>query len=289
MIFLGNSFAADTTTFGINAVQPPFYLKITVGGAIVDDLNAAKKYQTPPDDWTFDTIMHAKFKGNLLAGNIDYYASAIDKLRLKRRIYGDVVWQTLYEKEIVTGDDLKFDWFDKTARGSTEYEYTLVPVFGDVEGTFFTQSILSDFSGVFLIDGTHIYATELEVKVTEARNRQAGVVVPINRKYPYVVSNGENNYDTGSLSAYFVEKIDDKYDTSGGYTYRRKLKDFLNNGMPKLMKFDDGRMWFIGISSPSISDTEQGHYEFITTSFEWTEIGDCDNVETMKSIGLVGV
>lgn len=289
MIFLGMAFASDDRCFGISPVSPPYFTSVKVGSAIVDDLNAVRGNGDVTDDWTFDTILHAKFEENLLAGNIDYYVSSIDKVRLKRRILGEVVWQTIFERSIESDKDLKFDWHDTTARGSTEYEYTLVPVFGDVEGSFFTNSILSEFSGVFIIDSTGIYATELEIELSEARNRQVGVVAPANRKYPYVIANGLNNYDSGSLSAYFVEKKDGQYDTKGGFSHRRRLKDFLYNGLPKLLKMDDGRMWLVGISSSSIQDSEQGHYEFITTSFDWTEIGDCDSFNELKASGVVTV
>lgn len=299
MIFLGYNMAGDSSALSLPVTYRPRFTKVRVGGGIIDQLYISKDVIdgfTIPSEWNFDTILNAGFKGNLLAGNITFYVSSVDKMRLKRRLKGDLTWQTVHERAINKEEDFTFEWHDLTVRSRSEYEYTLVPVFGDVEGSFYTNSVETDFSGIFIMDSTGVYASELEVQISEARNKPRSIITTINRKYPYVIANGANDYDSGNISAYFVEKLNnpkdrvsDTYNTIGSHVYRRSLKNFLNNGVMKLLKIDDGRMWIIEVSSATVSDTEQGVQDFVTTAFDWVEVADCDKIEDLALTGLTEV
>lgn len=290
MIFLGMTFCADSSSFGVNSVLSPYFTVLNVGKCIADELYASNSIETSIlSTWNGNTILHANFNGNLLAGNIAYYVAEVDKMRLKRRLKGEMTWQTLYEKLIETDSDFSFDWLDLTARGKTEYDYAVVPVVGSIEGVFFSSYIKSEFNGVFIADNTGIYGTDLEVKISEKRNKPRATVNPLNRKYPYTISNGVIDYDSGTLSGYFVEKVNGEYLTENSHVYRRNYKNFLNNNIPKLLKYEDGRMWLIQLSSPDIIDTEQSYWDFVITSFDWVEIDDCDNAEALALTGLVSI
>lgn len=290
MIFMGYTFTGGTYAFGSTPVNDAFYNSISVGSGQVDELLGSRSTMTADEiresDWDFDTILRALFQGDALAGNIDYAVSEIDKIRLKRRKQGDLEWMTLTEKVITAPEDLAFTYDDKTAAAGV-YEYAVVPVMGGIEGSFFANSIESKFKGMFILDSTGVFGTELEIQCTTQANQPASVVTTLRRKYPYVVHNSTIRYDSGNVSGFFVEKQGDGYDLAGGHAYRKQFSDFLLNGLPKILKFDDGRMWLVDITSPQVSQNEQGHPEFITTTFDWTETGNAESYTDLYDAGLI--
>lgn len=289
MIFMGYAFAGGGHSMDSTPAGDGSYASVALSGGKFDSLLGSRADKTAEDlksgDWDFDTILRALFQGNTLAGNIDYAVSEIDKLRLKRRKKGDLEWITLFDKVVTTADDLSMIYDDPTA-GIGTYEYAVVPVIGGIEGAFFANSIESDFNGMFVIDQSGIYGTELEVECSSSVNQPSTVVATLARKYPYVIHNPSIRYESGSASGYFVEKKNNDYDTKGALAFRTKLDKFLLNGYPKILKIYDGRMWLIDVTS-NITKQDQGHPEFVTTSFEWTETGDCENFDDLFAAGLV--
>ena len=292
-MFLGMTFAGGLYSFDTTPLPEKEITKVKLSNGIVDELYITSKdieYNTEiPTVWDFGTILYAKFSDNLLAGNIDFAVNEVDKLRLKRRKKGEVDWITLYERSVLTAEDLFIEWVDLTARSNTTYEYTIAPIFGDVEGSFFANEITTSFRGLFIMDRDKIFATDLDVQITEQRNKPRSVVTTVNRKYPFVVSNGLNDYDSGSVSAQFLEynpNVDD-WNIEGGRSFVSNLKDFLNGGSAKLLKYEDGRMWLIDVSSSSVTDTEDDMHLQIHTSFEWTEIGNCEDPSTLYDYNFI--
>jgi len=293
MIFLGYAFAGGNYSLDPTPINQEDTTTIKVSNSVVGDLFATNEdltYSTDiPSTWNFYTIMHGKFSGNLLAGNIDFTVSEVDSLRVERRKKGSTVWTILYEQVVTTKDDLNVLYYDKTARANTTYEYAIVPVFDQVEGTKYSKEITTDYQGIFVIDGENVFSTELDVSISKKRNKPRSVITPINRKYPFTVSNGENNYNSGSVSAQWLEydPETDDWDKDGGNAFVDSLEDFLNNGLPKLIKYQDGRMWLVNVTSPEITETEDENHLQIHTSFDWTEIGDCESVSDLYDNGLM--
>lgn len=295
MIFLGYAFAGGDYSLDPTPTDQEDATTIKVSNGVVGDLFATNEdlvYSTDiPATWNFYTIMHGKFSGNLLAGNIDFTVSEVDSLRVERRKKGIVAWTTLYEQTVTTKDELNVLYYDKTARANTTYEYAIVPVFDQVEGTKYSKEITTDYQGIFVIDGENVFSTELDVSITKKRNKPRSVVTPINRKYSFTVSNGANNFNSGSVSAQWLEydSETDDWDNDGKYTFVDSLEDFLNNGLPKLIKYQDGRMWLTNVSSPETTETEDESHLQVHTSFDWTEVGDCDSGSDLYSNGLIDV
>lgn len=290
MIFMGYTFAGGAYALDSTPTHDATYNSVSVGNGQIDALLGSRSILTADEitsaPWDFDTILRALFKGNTLAGNIDYAVSEIDKIRLKRRKRGDIEWITLAEKTITTADDLSFTYDDATA-GIGVYEYAVIPVMGGIEGSFFANSIESQFDGMFIVDATGVFGTELEVECSSQTNQPTSVVATLARKYPYVIHNPSIRYESGNASGFFVEKKSDGYDIKGGMEFRKRLDAFLTNGMPKILKIYDGRMWLVDITSPTIAKEDQGHPEFITTSFEWAETGDCESYDELYNAGLI--
>jgi len=294
MIFLGYAFAGGNYTLDPTPTNESDVTNVTIQNGIYDYLYAtvnALSYSTDkPTGWDFGTRLNADFNNNLLAGNITFALGKVSSLRVKRRKYGETNWSTIYEQyPIITSDDLSILYYDKTARSNTKYEYAIVPVFGQSEGYLFSEMLTTNYQGIFITDGTNIFNTELDVTISEKRTKQRTVVTTINRKYPYVISNGSNNYNSGTISAQWLEydHETDDWDVDGGRNYLADLKDFLNNNSPKLIKYQDGRMWLAEISSSDITDTEDASHSQVHTSFDYTEIGDCDSGNDLYDNGII--
>ena len=188
-------------------------------------------------------------------------------------------------------EDLSLLYYDRATRSNVKYEYTIAPVFGQVEGSFFANTITPFYQGISITDGTTTISTELDVVISEKRTKPRNVITTINRKYPYVVSNGSNNYNSGTISAQWLEydSETDDWDVEHGYEFVSDLKDFLNSNSPKLIKYQDGRMWLAEISSSDITDSEDDAHLQVHTSFDFTEIGDCDSVEDLSDNGIMDI
>lgn len=293
MIFLGYAFAGGTYSLDHTPVAQNDITTISIQSGIYDCLYATVadlSYSTDtPADWDFNTRLYAKFNGNLFGGNIEFAASEISSLRLKRRKYGISEWTTIYEQTINSSPDLSILYYDRTARANIKYEYTIVPVIGQVEGAFFASEITTSYQGLFITDGETTFGTELDVIINEKRSNPRSIVTTINRKYPYVISNGSNNYSSGTISAQWLEydSETDDWDVEHGYEFLSDFKDFLNNNSPKLIKFQDGRMWLAEISSTDVSDSEDDAHLQVHTSFDFTEIGDCDSGSDLYDNGII--
>ncbi|MEG2381078.1 MAG: hypothetical protein RSB38_05225 [Oscillospiraceae bacterium] len=295
MFFFGQTFAGGLYSLDAAPSCTKEITEVQISNSISDEIYMTSQplnYSTSiPTTWDFDTILHAKFNNNLLAGNVEFAVGEVSKLRLKRRKRESVKWDILLEQPVSTIKDLHIEWEDRTARANTSYEYAIVPMFGDVEGSFFASDITTDFRGLFIMDRDNTFATELDVKITEQREKPRAVIKTINRKYPFVISNGKNDNNAGSLSAQFLEYYpeSDDWNVDGVRLYLDNLKDFLNNGTMKLIKYEDGRMWLIDLSSPSITDTEDGMQAMVHTSFDWVEIGDCDDSSDLYLCNFIDV
>jgi len=293
MIFLGYAFAGGNYSLDPTPTVGSDVTSITIQNGIYDYLYATVadlSYSTStPAEWDFNTRLYAKFNGNLIGGNIEFAASEISSLRLKRRKYGNTAWTTIYEQTITSSSDLSILYYDRTARSNIKYEYTIVPIIGQVEGTFFASEVTPSYQGIFITDGETTFGTELDVVISEKRSKPRSVITTINRKYPYVISNGSNNYSSGTISAQWLEydyETDD-WDTEHGYEFLSDFKDFLNNNSPKLIKFQDGRMWLAEVSSSDVIDGEDDAHLQVHTSFDFTEIGDCDSGSDLYDNGII--
>lgn len=266
--------------------------------AIFNELYVSTRYDDFGSEipaWDYDTIMHAKFNGNLHAGNVDYYPEEVEFMRIKRRIKGTYEWVNLFEIDIEKAEDFKFERFDKYARGNTTYEYAMVPVIRqieggkDKEGNINICEVKSEFNDVFISEKDVSFHSQVEVTWNTAKNHPTLVVAPINRKYPYVFGNGNANYYSGSLSAVWVEldklceltndmSWDDAYGMvwQNGWEYRNRLMGFLCNGKAKILKMPDGRMWMVAITETP-TESVSLHNNTPTTTFQWVEIADCES------------
>jgi len=293
LIFLGRSAwggrnTGDATFTSINNIN-----KITLKNGIYDDMyitQSTVETVSPLNRiWNYDSILHALFDGNLMAGNIEYSVSAMSSIRVKRRKKGEYNWTALFEVNVLDASSLSFEKFDKYASGGdTEYEYCLVPVMSNgIEGNINTNTVISSFDGIFISEKNQTFNTPLDVKISSTRNRQSSILNPLNGKYPVVIYNGQNNYYSGTTSGVFIEHDDDtcEWKIKGGVNYRLKLMDFLYDGNPKLFKVFDGRTFIISIVDNGSEDNSE-HPDKAVTTFQWVEIGNPNDSQDLYSNGL---
>ena len=293
--FAGGPYSLDTTPLPDGSFD---YLEIKNGA--FDELHVTRNAENPfrPGKidglWYFGTVLHAHFRDTLFAGNVDFTAEDTDSLFLKRRMEGSFDWVYVFQKQTSSVDDFTFEYFDPTARADTVYEYALVAVSADVEGSYFINRVKTCFPGLFIMERWDYFSTGLEVEINDQQqNKPVGVVAPLGRRYPFTVSNADSDYRSGSLSAIFAERSAGEpggFELRKSWRLRESLNEFLYNGLPKLIKYEDGRMYLASVSGGQISESGAGgHKSLVQTAFGWAEKGDCDDGGDLYRFGFIDV
>lgn len=291
MIFCGFAFCAGKYTLD----RTPTYINninsITLKNGIYDELFVTKKDMSytkeMQEEWDFDTILHAKFNGDLLAGNVNFALDSIDSVVIKRRIVGENNWISIIKVKIDKPEDFNFSRLDKYVRANTEYEYALVPVINGVEGNLNINKVLCEFEGIFIMEKDITYGSVADISMATTKNRPTSIINPLNSKYPSVITNGLNNYYSGNTSALFIEDKDYNYNWNffNSRKYREDILDFLCNGKAKILKHFDGRMFLISVvDNPTMDESISNFYPKI--SFSWVEIGDSENPDDLYNNNL---
>ena len=294
-MFLGNALgglhSCDYTPTHIDNIN-----SITLQNSIVDNLFATKNTEVDitkslDKTWDFNTILNAGFNNNLLAGNINFRSSQCSSLRIKHREKGTNTWVNLFEIPISKAEDLITERFDRFCKGNkTEYEIAVVPVINGIESNYNMNSIVSDFDGIVLSEMNETFLTPLDVKATRQRNRPSSVLNTLDGKFPIVVINSQNNYDSGTASGVFIQLDENTcaFDVEHGWKYRDSFLDFLSDGKPKFLKIDTGHCWIVSIVD-NISEDNSQHRLKVSTNFSWVSIGDIANSQDLYENGLVSV
>lgn len=293
MLFLGTTFfsaknSADRTPSAVDDIN---YLRLKAG--IYDNLFISKNPDfdlNNKDDWDFDTVLHARFKDSLNAGNVDWTLDTIDSVFIKRRKKGNYNWVYLFEIPIDELEDFNFERYDDYVASRQEYEYAIVPKLNNVEGNYNVNSVYAEFQGIFVVAKDRIFNTVLEPEVQTQKNHSISVINTMNSKYPFTVSQSLNNFYSGTASGVFVEvdKNGCKFLFEDSYKYRHEFLEFLANGRAKILKLWDGRIWMVVVSDNPVENQDSNTLKF-TTSFGWTEIGDTESNHDLYNNGFTDV
>lgn len=293
MALLSGMFCGDNHSFDYTPTAVSEIKTINLYNGTYDELFASKNTSMSYDEsskvWDFDTVLYAKLQNSLFGGNVLFTSDTVNEVRIKRRKKGTYDWDTIFQIDIKTNDDFKFERFDRYARGNTEYEYTLVPVLSTIEGNLNTSSIISDFEGYYLLDKETIHHIFLNTSLSYQRNQNSTTLSTLGRKYPFHVSNGNNNYTSGELQATFIDMGEDNdLNTVDGWKYREEIDNFLTNGKPKILKDDQGKMWMIAIVDNIPQDFSE-HWNMPIHTITWTEIGNCDDTADMYDNNFIDI
>lgn len=293
MIFTGYSFYG----YKFTASPAPVYIKdinaIALSNGIFNDLFISSDPNRDLEDkeWTFDTILHGDFNGNLLAGNADVSLFAVSSILIKRRRKGSLdKWVTLFEIPIGGNpDNLEFERFDKYVASSVEYEWALIPVSGNVEGNYNINSLVPDFQGIFIVTKDKVFNSILDNDVQVRREKPSAVVRTIDGDYPYVISHSKNKDYSGSVSAVFIENENCEWKYKEGYQHRRELMDFLLDGYPKMLKLGETGETFLMMVVDNIPEDRLQYTDKVTTTFQFNEIGNSEDMQDLYDSGLIDI
>lgn len=289
--FVGGALACAITPTAIEKID---YIELKNG--IYDDLYVTKDtgYEIAdpiPEEWDFNTVLWAKFNNNTNAGNVDWNLETVSHLILKVREQNSFAWKTILTKEVKTIGDFVINYPDYFAASGQPCEYAIVPVLYGTEGNYATSKITLSLDKMFLIEGNAVWSTDITDGFCDTtRNIPSATVELLNSKYPIYVRNTTANYDTGSCTGSFVPLVDCEllYEKEHDYRrtkYQREFMDFISDGIPKILKMPDGRVWIVQIT-PNPSDTANTIYNNRNVSFSWVEVGDVNSEEDLYYLGL---
>lgn len=295
MIFLGTAFCGDG-----NSLFPPAKVKNNLLSIQIFDGTYNQIYLSTDtnmtvanleDEWNYNTKMNATFEDSLDAGNSGFSLRNTDQIVIRRRELGTLDWTVIYVKEVNTVEDFSIHITDKYARSGVEYEYSVSSFVNGVENSYIVNNVYSEFDGYYITDKDCLYGTIYNVDGCDTtRNVSNQVLRMLNSKYMKVVSNSDINSDSGSITGAFL-KIDEttgEVNNLEGLSYRNTFKDRLANKKPLILKVDDGRIWMIKLSG-SINDTMNGHRDLRNITFEWSEVGDVNDMRTLYMNGFSDV
>ena len=295
--FLNYNFFADGDALNTAPSSVDNITNVKLTNSIFDHFNVTKNTSTVvstsiPTGWDYDTIMNATFNNNIDAGNVNYLINQISSIKIKRRKQGDFDWLTLATIPINKVEDLSFIFNDLLNQDNVTYEYALVPIIGEIEGQYFINSIMSQFNGVFIGNAETIYKFLYEVKYSSnQRNQQVGVFQVLGQQYPIVVANGALSYESGNVTATILNDDFEKtgiIDRAEIVKQKDALKNFLTDKKPKILKDWNGNIWLCIVNSNiGVSYKEGTGMGIPVISFDWTEIGESNNQQSLYNNGIL--
>ena len=126
MMFLATSFASITPvapvvngTSALSSVtlRQGTFRELSLTDRLWDrtQSDSSKFPEKIPQEWDYETILHAYFAGNLLAGNVQFAARNIGEVHIRRREKNSFQWIDLFHIPIETEEDFKFVRYDPYA------------------------------------------------------------------------------------------------------------------------------------------------------------------------------
>ena len=303
MIFFGSFLSADVMSVSCTPTDINNINRIELSNGIYDELYVtndveSEMNETIPQEWDFNTILHATFDDNAMAGNMNWSIKTVSDIAIKRRKVGEFNWITLETKAVDSFDDFSIVGIDKTAAPNFEYEYAVIPVLNGIEGNYSSALPLKVTSDCLVIlDKDEMWATIFtDGFCDEVSNVPSNTVVTMNDKYPTIISNTSANYKTITVNCEFIptdedsmesgSKISDELSPEKVTLNTEKFMQFLNNKKIKLLKNLDGRIWLVYITTPPTNSAED-NYLMRKVNFGCTEVGDIYSEEDLYYAGLI--
>ena len=260
---------------------------ITLRSGIYDDLFCSDNPDKDTKDWDYDTRFYARFQNNLFAGNVDYSASNVSMMRIKRRKNNEHEWIRIHEIPIEKNSDFDFEFFDRYAQACQDYYYALIPMINSVEGNMSKSQIYSEFDSYFITDKSISYPIIIDTSLSLDIQKQTSIVNTMGSKYPFVISNSINNYKKGSLQFGLVPMIDCELYPEDGYEYRQQFEKWITNGEPKILKDWTGQIFMIQIIDTIPIDFSFWKLPSYTLNF--VEVGDSSNEDDLYYNNFIDV
>ena len=295
--FLGYNFVQDGNSLDIAPTSVNNVTTVQVQNGIFDHFhltsNVTSDYSPIKNtEWAYLDIIVANFDGNINGGNVDFLLQYLTAIKVKRRIKGTFNWVTLKTVTVKAFEDLNFAFNDYIAANNTDYEYALVPILNGAEGDYITNSITSQFKGVFICEKDSIYKFYAGVAYgTGKRVKKIGVFEPYGSKYPVIVANAKTNYYSNSISFtvlpldYEKNRIMDRYEIN---KLTEEILNYITNNKAKIIKDWNNSIHLVYPSSePNITYDNNWGMGKVDISFDYVEVGDANNEKDLMEFGLV--
>ena len=238
------------------------------------------------------------------AGDVEVtFNLPIANLLVKRQDTSDTSgnWLTLYSQSITQASDMDFTYIDFLNQHGKTYRYALVPLLtqqqGDIDveiegGYTVSDDVLSVFDGVFIANSNGSQKLKAATEYGDLEtNQDVGVLTTIGGKYPFVVSNSNLNYHSGSISALIVPSdfyTNGDLDRLDIVERREAIEQFLTDKTAKILKDWNGNIWLITfVENVEVSFVDDYGMGLGTLSAKWVEIGDVNDQTDLKQTGLI--
>lgn len=249
-----------------------------------------KTVQNIYDDWEFYTKINANYNESMDGGNTGFSLKNTDTIIIKRREHGTMDWVTVFTIPVNKLEDFNFMKEYNYGRADTHYDFMLISSIGGIQNSYEFSECKSDFEGICITDKDHFFKTIYNVEPIDiTENNNESILNMLNNTYPVIVSNGCSNYSSGSVSAVFL-KIEncDAVSRYQATKYRNEIMSWLTNKKAKILKLDNGTLKMIRVVG-NPSETDGGHPELKNINFDFVEIGDSNDENSLYRNNLSDV
>lgn len=281
--FTGQTFGGTGVYFGNQ------YYRMDVQNGKFDEIKVDEdffQYNEEKQEWSFDTVLLARFRDNLEAGNIEFNGMKIQYMRFKRRSVDSLKWDILKDYPFTKEKDIYF-LEDKYVEAGETYEYGVCPVTELIEGKMVYDKITCDYEGLYLLDKNDTIRFNYNVQYGEiGTTKQQIPVETIGSRYP-IIHESDVKYKHGSMTALIAsDQTADAgiIDKTIERRLRKKTDSFLNDSKPKLLKDETGNFYLVKVTN--VSEQNADHKALYNTTFEWIQIGDATSIQALKENGL---
>ena len=235
-----------------------------------------------PVGWSMQTIMNAKFTGDLDAGSVGADGYAVTHIQVYRTVEGSNKWDLIsqfdYDEEYNV-----YEFIDRYAQNAVTYRYAVVPVANEVMGDRLVSGTVDvSYEGIFITDRKENRRLEHDIVLAPITYTMSEAVnLPLNGQYPIIVT-GNTNYRTGNLSTLPLSKETQEMYGAGvnklaEQINREKWIEFLTNRKAKVLRMDSGVLMLIMTSQPVVTHKEQESLrDLASISFNYTETGELE-------------
>ena len=257
------------------------------------DTSETDNGNTDRTEWGVNSVLLAKFQGDLSAGTISAYGYDIHQIEVRRRKKGEQNWQSYfaidYNQDITT-----YSVIDKFIGSEEVYEYCLCPIALDGNGNRLVgtnsdaKEIDVTYDNTCIFDNTDSYNLIYDLEFGDiTSNIGANIINTLGSQHPYVVYD-ESDYVSGNIKFLLVseESATGDIDVRSEKKLKDKILSFFNNKQPKILKHSDGTYMLIQIvGTPTLTPLNNplGIYQL---SFEYVQVGNIDDVNTLSNLNF---
>ncbi len=286
-------FGLDAISKTTNYVSKNYRVELT--NQICDQVhlrrNTSQSFNANQDTWQPDSIFLANFKDNLEAGNISLNSMPVTKLKFYKRKASELTWTDVAEVDYIEGQTT-YEILDRFCEANETLEYAVRPCADELEGVYKIAQIDVMFDAAFIFDKASNYKLLYNYQLGDIDIiQQSTIVETLGNKFPIALHNGDLLYHKGSVTCLLVTDAtinNNKPNLVQEKRLRQQITSFLTNKKPKAIKTSDGLYMMISIiGQPRLTPYNSGIPGMFNLSFEFVEIGDLYNSQTLIENGLL--